>query len=580
MGVPEDLAGVAAHVVGEAGLPVGGRAFRNLVLEAHGAGASLLVIPAGQARPRVLRPADRRRRRHPPSFRRLLDAACRPRSCARTGGLVERVRGAGPGVERREPALVRADARGARGADPPGLMTTGPGTRAATLVASQPARSERMDRLLLLDGNGLIYRGYFALIDQPLTTSKGELVTAVFGFTNIVLRAIQDAKPDLIAVAFDLPAPTFRHDRYAEYKATRTRMPDDMRDQIPKVREVVKVLGIPIYQQEGFEADDVDRDARGPGRGRGFETVILTGDLDMLQLVSDNTRLMVSLRGGVANTVSYDLAKVDERWGLRARPDARLQGPQGRPDGQHPGHPGGGGEDGVEADPDVGDARRALPAHRRGHAGEAARAAGGAPRVRAGEPRADAAGAGRRRAAGPAARPRGGVRPRGRRPAVPRVRVPDADRPAAAARRRATRGRDRGDARAPRGRVPGGAGAASGGGGGAGAAGVAGGTRAGGQLQLSLDFDVVSGGPGGGVGSASAAAPASRCGRGHARAAGGGDQRGRRRPARRARRGDRGPGPDRGGRRGGRRGARAVAPRPGGGGDGARRGRPAAARRA
>ena len=104
-----------------------------------------------------------------------------------------------------------------------------------------------MDRLLLLDGNGLIYRGYFALIDQPLTTSRGELVTAVFGFTNIVLRAIADVHPDRIAVAFDLGKPTFRHERYAEYKATRTRMPDDMREQIPKVREVVKALGIPVY---------------------------------------------------------------------------------------------------------------------------------------------------------------------------------------------------------------------------------------------------------------------------------------------------------------------------------------------
>ena len=90
---------------------------------------------------------------------------------------------------------------------------------AATLALSQPARSEPMERLLLLDGNGLIYRGYFALIDQPLTTSKGELVTAVFGFTNIVLRAIADVHPDRIAVAFDLGKPTFRHERYAEYKA-------------------------------------------------------------------------------------------------------------------------------------------------------------------------------------------------------------------------------------------------------------------------------------------------------------------------------------------------------------------------
>ena len=179
-----------------------------------------------------------------------------------------------------------------------------------------------MDRLLLLDGNGLIYRGYFALINQPLTTSRGELVTAVFGFTNIVLRAIQDAKPDLVAVAFDLPKPTFRHDRYAEYKATRTRMPDDMRDQIPKVREVVKALGIPVYEQEGFEADDAIATLTGQAEAAGFDVVILTGDLDMLQLVSERTTLMVSLRGGIANTVSYDLAKIEDRWGLR--PDQML----------------------------------------------------------------------------------------------------------------------------------------------------------------------------------------------------------------------------------------------------------------
>ncbi len=179
-----------------------------------------------------------------------------------------------------------------------------------------------MDRLLLLDGNGLIYRGYYALIDQPLTTSKGELVTAVFGFTNIVLRAIQDAKPDLVAVAFDLPKPTFRHDRYAEYKATRTRMPDDMRDQIPKVREVVKALGIPVYEREGFEADDAIATLVGQAETAGLDVTILTGDLDMLQLVSERTKLMVSLRGGIANTVSYDLAKIEERWGLR--PDQML----------------------------------------------------------------------------------------------------------------------------------------------------------------------------------------------------------------------------------------------------------------
>ncbi len=197
-----------------------------------------------------------------------------------------------------------------------------------------------MERLLLLDGNGLIYRGYFALIDQPLTTSRGELVTAVYGFTNIVLRAIADAKPDRIAVAFDLGRPTFRHERFAEYKGTRTKMPDDMREQIPKVRDVVAALGFPVYEREGFEADDVIATLAGQAAAMDLDVTILTGDLDMLQLVDEHTRLMVSLRGGIANTLSYDLAKIEARWGLR--PDQMLdyKALKGDPTDNIPGIPG------------------------------------------------------------------------------------------------------------------------------------------------------------------------------------------------------------------------------------------------
>ena len=111
------------------------------------------------------------------------------------------------------------------------------------------------ERLMLLDGYGLVYRGYFAL--PPLTTSRGELVNGVFGFASIVLRGIADLQPDYLAVSFDLPGPTFRHEQYAEYKATRQRIPDDLRDQFPKVREVVKALRIPVYEMQGYEADDV-----------------------------------------------------------------------------------------------------------------------------------------------------------------------------------------------------------------------------------------------------------------------------------------------------------------------------------
>ncbi|MEO5918087.1 MAG: 5'-3' exonuclease H3TH domain-containing protein, partial [Candidatus Limnocylindrales bacterium] len=170
-----------------------------------------------------------------------------------------------------------------------------------------------MERLMPLDGNGLIYRGYFAL--PPLSTSKGELVNAVFGFCSIVLRGIQDLQPDYVAVAFDLPGPTFRHERFADYKATRTRMPDDLRDQFPKVREVVKALRLPVFELAGFEADDVIGTLTVEAERRGLDTTIVTGDLDMLQIVSDRVRLMTT-RSGVENTILYDPARIFERYEL------------------------------------------------------------------------------------------------------------------------------------------------------------------------------------------------------------------------------------------------------------------------
>ncbi len=179
----------------------------------------------------------------------------------------------------------------------------------ADATAGQPR-----ERLMLLDGNGLIYRGYFAL--PPLTTSKGELVNAVFGFASILLRGFQDIAPQYVAVAFDLQGPTFRHEQYAEYKATRQRMPDDLRDQFPKVRRIVAAMGIPVLELAGYEADDVIGTLTLEADARGLETTIVTGDLDMLQLVTPQTRLMTT-RQGVQNTIFYDVAKIEERYALR-----------------------------------------------------------------------------------------------------------------------------------------------------------------------------------------------------------------------------------------------------------------------
>ena len=191
---------------------------------------------------------------------------------------------------------------------------------------------------MLLDGYGLVYRGYFAL--PPLTTSRGDLVNGVFGFASIVLRGLQDLKPDYLAVSFDLPGPTFRHEQYAEYKATRTRMPDDLRDQFPKVREVVKALRIPVYEMPGFEADDVigtitkQLDSRDD-----LETTIVTVDLDMLQLVTPRVSLMTT-RSGVENTVIYDVARIDERFGLRPDQMIDYKALKGDPTDNIPGVPG------------------------------------------------------------------------------------------------------------------------------------------------------------------------------------------------------------------------------------------------
>ncbi len=190
---------------------------------------------------------------------------------------------------------------------------------------------------MLLDGNGLIYRGYFAL--PPLTTSKGELVNAVFGFCSIVLRGIQDLHPEYVAVAFDLQGPTFRHEQYAEYKATRQRMPDDLRDQFPKVREVVKALRIPVYELAGYEADDVIGTITVDAERRGLDTTIVTGDLDMLQLVTDHTRLMTT-RSGVENTILYDPARIAERFDLVPGQMIDYKALKGDPTDNIPGVPG------------------------------------------------------------------------------------------------------------------------------------------------------------------------------------------------------------------------------------------------
>jgi DNA polymerase-1 len=169
------------------------------------------------------------------------------------------------------------------------------------------------ERLILIDTHSLVYRGFFAI--PPLTTTKGELSNATFGFASIFLKAIEELKPQHIAAAFDLAQKTFRHERDATYKATRKPMPDELRPQFERVKELLEKFGVPMYSLPGYEADDVIGALSRQADAAGLEAVIVSGDLDPLQLVTPNIKLFTT-RMGFQNTVVYDEAKIHERYGL------------------------------------------------------------------------------------------------------------------------------------------------------------------------------------------------------------------------------------------------------------------------
>jgi DNA polymerase-1 len=184
-----------------------------------------------------------------------------------------------------------------------------------------------MKKLILIDGNAIMHRAYHAI--PPFKTSQGTLVNAVYGFSSMLLNILNKEKPDFIAVSFDLKGPTFRHEEYADYKATRVKAPDDFYEQIPMIRRVVESFGIPIYEKEGFEADDVLGTLSAQAEKiDDVYTYIVTGDMDALQLVSEKTFVYTPVKG-IAETITYDLPKVLAKYGLTAEQIPDLKGLKG-----------------------------------------------------------------------------------------------------------------------------------------------------------------------------------------------------------------------------------------------------------
>lgn len=196
-------------------------------------------------------------------------------------------------------------------------------------------------RLYLIDGTALAYRSYFAFIKNPMINSKGINTSGPFGFTSMLMKLLKEENPEAICCVFDAKGPTFRHEKYAEYKATRERMPDEMREQLPLMHEVVEALNIPIIQKPGVEADDVIGTLAKRGEAAGMEVFIVSGDKDMMQLVTDKVKMMVQGRGAQAGeTLIVDPEGVKAKMGVRPDQIIDLLGLMGDTSDNIPGIPG------------------------------------------------------------------------------------------------------------------------------------------------------------------------------------------------------------------------------------------------
>jgi len=192
--------------------------------------------------------------------------------------------------------------------------------------------SDSPQRLFLIDGSSYIYRAYYAI--RHLSNSRGEATNAIFGFTNMLLKVVRELSPDHLAVVFDSKGPTFRKEIYPEYKANRAAMPDDLVPQIPVIKEVVKAFNMPAIEQAGFEADDIIATLAKRFAAQGMEVTVVTGDKDLMQIVSDRIRLLDTMKDKV-----YGPAEVAERFG-GADKVIEVQGLSGDSSDNVPGVPG------------------------------------------------------------------------------------------------------------------------------------------------------------------------------------------------------------------------------------------------
>ena len=196
-----------------------------------------------------------------------------------------------------------------------------------------------MSKFLLIDGNSLTYRAFFAL-PTDMTTSSGQVTNALHGFTMMLATLLRDHQPDGLAVAFDRPEKTFRHERLSSYKANREKQPDILYEQLALVREIVESLGMCVVDAKGFEADDVLATLASLVRDSAEEAIIVTGDRDSYQLVEDpHVRVLYNKRG-VSDYALYDDKGIKERTGVSPKDYVAYAALRGDTSDNLPGVPG------------------------------------------------------------------------------------------------------------------------------------------------------------------------------------------------------------------------------------------------
>lgn len=196
-----------------------------------------------------------------------------------------------------------------------------------------------MSKLLLIDGHSILNRAFYGLPD--LTNSKGQHTNAVLGFINMVLKVIDEESPTHIVVAFDLHAPTFRHQMFSEYKGTRKGMPEELKSQVPLMKEMLKLMNVTIVEMEGFEADDIIGTLSVIGEKNGMDVTILSGDRDLLQLATDVVRIKLpKTKGGKTTVEEYYSKEVKNLYGVSPKEFIDMKGLMGDASDNIPGVPG------------------------------------------------------------------------------------------------------------------------------------------------------------------------------------------------------------------------------------------------